>query len=120
MNTPIYNSTNYERTMRDMATLVIHKFRNYLTEKGYKFQVITLPYGALPPNRNYLNTVIVVKNPDASLKSLLKKYNLEYNHRRNYYYRNEWTDSSLSLDMSIQIHTYNDIYNVNMLLSKEN
>lgn len=114
-----FNISGQDKMMRDMTAIVITRFRRFLKEKGYKFTEVTLPYGALPPNRNAINTVIVVQNPDAALKTLLTRYDIEYNHRRNYFYRNEWTDSSVSRDMSIHIHTYTDIYKLNVLLAKE-
>lgn len=114
-----YNITSSEKTVQDMQNIILGRFKKYLVNNGYKIKTIQVPFGALPPTKNCINITIYIKNPDEKVKSLLKKYNLGYNIKRNYYYRNEWTDSSLQKDLVIHIHTFNDIYNINLLLAKE-
>lgn len=108
-----------DTTLRNATVVALSKFRKFLSKKGYKFDIISLPYGALPPNRNKLNQIFIIKNPDNALKSLLSRYEIDYNHRRNYFYRNEWTDSSQSIELNIHITSYSDIYKILMLICKE-
>lgn len=114
-----YNITSAESTINSMQNIVLGRFRTYLKSYGYNVKTVQVPFGALPPYKNTVNVSIYIKNPDEFIKSVLKRYNIEYNIKRNYYYRNEWTDSSLQKDLVIHIHTKTDIYNLSILLAKE-
>ncbi|MBR2212851.1 MAG: hypothetical protein IJ889_00275 [Eubacterium sp.] len=118
-NIIMYNGRDQAKLIRDLQDIVIVKFRNLLKEKGYNTTTTTFPYGALPPYKNNLNVIITVKNPDAKLRCMLRRYNLEQNTRRNYYYKNEWVESSKDKDLTIHLHTYSDVYRLNVLLAKE-
>ena len=118
-NMVMYNGRDQSKLIRDLQDIMVVKFRNLLKAKGYNTTTARFPYGSLPEYKNNLNVVITVLNPDSKLRFMLRRYGLEQNTKRNYFYKNEWTESTKDTSLTIWLHTYTDVYRLNLLVAKE-